>query len=1005
MNSVLKRILGFFLVGSLISNPIALGEDIAPSAVPIATPSEAGATKMQPPSGALMPTGQPASPQPNSSTPPPVGTPSVPSGATTQTDPSAPIKRPIAPPEAPNKRELDVRPDEQGMVQFQFRNQPWPDVLKWLAETSGMSLDWQELPNDYINLSTQRPYTIVQTRDLVNRHLLARGFTLLEIDGMLQVGKTDKINSALVPKVLPEELDALPAHRFVRCCFTLDTLLVEEVVEEFKSLLSSNGKLIPLHSTNRLEAMDAAGNLQEIKNVLIDEQSETARQQLAREFPLQFVRADEVKLQLEVFLGISKRASPTITDPGQMAAMQQQMMQQQQMMAQQMQAGAKPDGSAGNQKKRPSDVYLVSNPRQNSVIVHAPPDKMAIVAAFVKRVDVPNPDSKSFHRFEQRLKVYRLASISPKQLVASLIAMDALEPTTRLEVDEDNNAIIAHASLADQYAIQQVIDRLDGSARSFDVLQLRRLKAEEVAGTIKFLMGVKETKDENKNSRRSFYFDPFNQGADEKKKKDDSFRVGANVEDNQILLWANEIEREEINNLLVKLGEIPANGNQGNPFRIIEGSRSAEMKEYLEAIKKKWNNLSPGTSLILPADSEFELSPGDSTKSSKVEDSPDATGVNDESNSDGTDGNNKTLPVDPNANPNPGNVPEKSPTALSRRFKEQFVDTPSVNQASSPFIKETAHQDPLIQIEKAPEKTPIAIEFDADGNLILKSPDINALNQLEALMLRDTPPKKPYDVFEVKNTRASWIELNLVDYFKDDKKKDDPRESFFRFLWLDETPQKKNEEPQLGKKRVLRFISDNDTNTIIAIGASNSEKRLIKELIALWDTPDTKKAKDARYTKLVSVKYSRAEAIEQAIKDAYRDFLSDNDKAFDRDAPPGSKGSEEKRDRGSSGRKFSLGVDKLTNTIIVSAEGEDFLKVICDMITQLDLAAQPSGVVKVLEFSGGGTSSKSMEKALKALLESAKNKNPNANNPNQINQSQPNQNGGQPVQGQGGDGN
>jgi len=857
-----------------------------------------------------------------------------------------------------------------------------------------MSLDWQELPSDFINLSTQRPYSIVETRDLFNRHLLARGFTLLEIDGMLQVGKTDKINSSLVPKVLPEELDTLPSHRFVRCSFKLETLLVDDILEEFKSLLSTNGKLIPLHSTNRLEAMDAAGNLKEIKRLLIDEQSEVAREQLAKEFPLQYVRANEVKNQLEAILGISKPASPMMGggDPNQMAAMQQQMMQQQQMMAQQMQNAGGPNAQAGPKSKRPSDVYLVSNPRQNSVIVHAPPDKMAIVAAFIKRIDVANADSDSFQRLTQRLKVYRLDSLAPKQLVASLIAMDALEPNTRLEVDEDNNAIIAHASLPDQYAIQQVIERLDGSARTFDVLQLRRLKAEEVAGTIKFLMGVKDNKEESQNSRRNYgYFDPFNRGNNDKKKKDDSFRVGANIEDNQVLLWANEIEREEINNLLLKLGEIPPAGSQGNPFRVIEsGSRSQEMKEYLEAIKKKWQSLSPGNLLKLPNESEFESKKSSSDTTEENRSSETEKGAEVESNS---------PPAESNEAPN-SDTP-RSPTAFHDNNRDTMVDTDSQKlHANEPNA--THHTGGMfVQTPIVNEKPPIEIEFDADENLVLKSSDTEALNQLEALMLRDAPPKKPFDVFEVKNTRASWIELNLVDYFKEDKKKDDSSNSFFRFFWLDESPEKKKEEPQLGKKRELRFISDNDTNTIVAIGASNAQKQLIKELIALWDTPDTKKAKDARYTKIVAIQYSRAEAIEQAIKDAYRDFLSENDKAFDRPTEAGGKGSEEKRDRGSNNRKFSLGVDKLTNSIIVSAEGDDFLQVICEMINKLDLAAKPSGVVKVLDFNGGGTSSKSMEKALKALLESAKNKNPNQNNPNQNNQGQPNPNGGQPGPGQG----
>ncbi len=53
---------------------------------------------------------------------------------------------------------------------------------------------------------------------------------------------------------------------------------------------------------------------------------------------------------------------------------------------------------------------------------------MAIVEAFVKRVDVPNQDAATMQRLETRVKVHRLASLDPKQLVASVIAMDALEP-------------------------------------------------------------------------------------------------------------------------------------------------------------------------------------------------------------------------------------------------------------------------------------------------------------------------------------------------------------------------------------------------------------------------------------------------------------------------------------------------------------------------------------------------------------------------------------------------
>jgi hypothetical protein len=79
------------------------------------------------------------------------------------------VKRPKEPPEPPNKREFDVRPDEDGMIQFQFRNQGWPEIMKWLAEVSNMSLDWQELPADFLSIATQGKASLEETRDSINR--------------------------------------------------------------------------------------------------------------------------------------------------------------------------------------------------------------------------------------------------------------------------------------------------------------------------------------------------------------------------------------------------------------------------------------------------------------------------------------------------------------------------------------------------------------------------------------------------------------------------------------------------------------------------------------------------------------------------------------------------------------------------------------------------------------------------------------------------------------------
>jgi type II secretory pathway component GspD/PulD (secretin) len=914
------------------------------------------------------------------------------------------IKRKSEPPEPPNKREFDVKPDEQGMLQFQFRNQAWPDLMRWLSEVSGMSLDWQELPGDYLNIATQKKHSLEETRDLFNRHLLARGFTILEFDGILQVTKTKGINTAQVPKVDVSQLEKLPAHRFVRVSFSLDTLIAADVVAELKPLISSNGELNALAATNRLEAMDTAANLAELHRILKEEQSQAALEGLAREFVLQFVRANDAKDQLRQFLGLeaAKKSGP-VSPEEQMAAQQQAMMMAQQQQQQRQQGGAPAPAKA----KEKGDIYLVANARRNSVIASAPPDKMAIIAAFVRRIDVPNENADSMSMLESRMKVYRLSSLDPKQLVASLLSMDVLEPTTRLEVDEKNKAIIAHASIADQYAIQQTIKRLDGSARDVDVIQLRRLRAEDVVGTIKFLMGNEEKKEDN--SRRNYGYDPW--GFNSNTKKDtttDAFRVAANSQDNQVLIWANEIERAEVNKLLVKLGELPPTGGNVSRTRVIDANRSSDTKEYLKRLQKAWSQISP-TPLVLPGDDQFD--PADAKKAPSEK----ATTTESDGSSPAPKPKLQDVTLRTNSSINEKwshiGVPvgylstaNQSPANQSP-VNEQSDDEPNANTRRASPVKPPIDASADLS-DKSTGKTtarsgpPIQIAFDERGNLVLSSDDTEALSRLEQLMIENVPPQRNYEVFYIKNTRPTWIELNLKDYYKEDKK-DSSNDSFRWIFGFDAPSDKKNEDPQLGKKRQLKFLSDNDTSSLIVIGADDVQLKTIEELIRLWDVPEKTNKQKLRYTKLMKVEYSSPDVIVEALKEAYRDLLSTNDKTFEKEKSGGGGGggaSEVKRGASESisdgamnysfSGRLSMGVDKITKTIIVSAEGENLLKLVCEMITQLDEAAMPTGSIQVIKLDGANGAA--MEKALMALAKANGKEVPNAD-PNQKQQQQLNQ--------------
>ncbi len=278
-------------------------------------------------------------------------------------------------------------------------------------------------------------------------------------------------------------------------------------------------------------------------------------------------------------------------------------------------------------------------------------------------------------------------------------------------------------------------------------------------------------------------------------------------------------------------------------------------------------------------------------------------------------------------------------------------------------------------VTASPQPPPaVKISVDATGRLILQSDDPAALDRLEEIMRNNRPPRKAYDVFKVEHARASWVKLSLDEYFEDNDDNDDWRTRFF--FGFDDN--QKDDDRQLGSRPPLRFIADNDTNSIVVIGADDIHRQTIRELIELWDVPAPESdIDDARYTELVQVKFSRAESIAATLKEAYRDLLSANDKAFQ-----GGEGEESKRESGSSGGDFSFaykgklsfGVDSITNSILVSAEGQQLLQIIVDMIELLDSRAKTENDLAVHRLPAG-VNGESVKESLLRMFAAQKSKN------------------------------
>ena len=857
--------------------------------------------------------------------------------------------------------ELKAEVGKDGKVAFQFRNQPWVQLVQWLSDISGQPLDWLELPADKVNLASPGRYTVAETKDLFNRHLLARGYTILELDGGMTIVSCKAINPAMVRRVAQQELADLSPHTFVRTSFDVGWLSAQPLSVELAGMISTNGRLTPLATTNRIEAMDSAINLRHVAKLLDQELDSSNVEALAPEFKLRYLGAIEAKRMLEEFLGVEKKKS------GPMTTQQMQMMMRLQQQSQ------------GKTQKKSESISIVANTRQNSIIVRAPKDRAAVAMEFLKRIDVPTDTLVSLADAESRIQVFQLQSLDPEKLMEIIGEMNVLEPTSKVRPDEDNNALIVSASAADRYIIQRLIDRLDTGPRGLEVLQLRRLDANEVAESIAFLMGQKDS-DDDSSRRRSWWYDDS-----EDDKETDEFRVAANARFRQVLLWANKQEMDQVQNLLVKLGELPPPGGSARTTRVIDASATPETFEYLQRLQKQWNRISPDSKLEIPGQDQFKDPIKEFQEQKKKE--------REKEKEDAMKGQ-KNQPIKVEADDiTQTDLPTRHLTVAQPPIDPELpTEPPQKIQSAQDFDRifrpDMGKKKPE---SKSPASSKIRIEIDENGNLVLSSSNTKALDRLEMLMLRMKPPKRPYHVFKIEHASSYWVRLNLEDYFKSDDDDGDNKEDDF-YRWYFDIDDKSDDGPSgLGRGNRLRFIDDPDTNTIVVSGSTSEQLRTIAELIELWDIPEPINQRKMRFMRLVSLKYGKAEVITETVKEAYRDILSSNDKSFRKGSQNQGGGGDDKRkdvprnrDGNGSGLtdqkngnqgggsnfsfkgKLALGVDPVGNTILVSAEGEPLMDLVCDTIDQLDQAAKTAGEYQVLQLPGD-VSGASVIKALESF--------------------------------------
>jgi type II secretory pathway component GspD/PulD (secretin) len=926
------------------------------------------------------------------------------------------VTRPTEPEAPANPEELNVTPNAAGMLKLNFQGQPWPDVIRWLKKVSGKSLDWQELPGGFLNLSTHREYSVDEARNIINRHLLARGYTILIRGELMTVEKIDKLNPAMVPRVTAEALDERDDYEFVKVSFTLTALVAAQAAEELKPMLSPNGKLLPLAKTNRLEAIDSVINLREIRDILTEEQSGDGNERRVWQFSLKHVRAEDIVEPLYSLLGVQQAAA------GPMSSSQ---MQQFQKM---IQAAAK--GKTGVQEEQ--QLQIVAVPRENVLLVTGPADKIATIADAVELLDQPSLRSQSILDSIQRTEVYRLENFDPEAFIETVRELGGLSPLTQIRADETRGAVIVSGSKVDHLILSQLLEKIDGTSREFHVIPLRKLDAEYVAGSIKLMMGADEEKKED--TRRSYYYNPYSsRSSSQSKASSDKFTIDADVEYNRLLLRCTTFELEQVQDLLIKLGELPRPGGNPSRRRVFETGDLEDSLLLIERLQKVWPSRGANELKIIPPVVEPEkdtvvptgpLSPDvleplksapkkDDQKS--VSDKPVKTAQRSPRRKTNpfrqnpqaqflTASQSQVVESEDDATPaaaEPAADTEPAPAASADAAADTSAapDTSAADEALRKLVERIRAKQLEGNLRSAPTGNdatapanagppPIQIRIGTNGELYVESDDPAALDLLEEVLDEYAPPKRDWKVIELKypQTWAYGIEVILKDIFKEEIDESDKQDGSMRYspyIGYYSGSSSNSGPRRLSARKPLKIISDRDSHTILVQGASDEQLRMIEELIEIYDRPQSTETRSIRKTQIFKINYSKAKVIAGALKEVYRDLLSENDKALQEGK--GNKKEDRPSERsytyiyGSGGEEgedqeepikfkglLSIGVDETSNILIISAT-EGLLNNVAQIIESLDQAAQPNSSFKVVQVNTR-VNLRELQKKLQAML-------------------------------------
>ena len=427
--------------------------------------------------------------------------------------------------------------EEQGDLELQmaFENAPWRDVVKWLADSSGLALHLNEVPVGSFTYSDPKTFTPDEAIARVNLFLLPQGFTLIRSNQLLLVINLSDPRGvrqldALARSVTLEDLAELRSTDVVKCFFPLQDIDADTAVEELAGL---NLMLPPavFERTNQLLVTDTVAKLRNVQKVLTSLQPNTVGHGVTvRNFALKHVNADDLLVVVRPHLGLATDEMIGI------------------------------------------DISLSADPMGKNVFVTGVEDRVRLIEGLIEAIDVPEKSSTGDNA-EAILKSYRVEG-GNVELTYNILQTLLAGRDVRLSTNESDESIVAFATADVHNEIAQTVEKMQGANADFEIISLTSADPYQVVSLVREMLNLPDPFDDDRKGRSA-----------------EGPRIDADPEQRRLFVRGKKHEIEQIRKIVSGL-DVPESGATNSRLRVfpLTGKRA---EQVLDRAARFWRQENP----------------------------------------------------------------------------------------------------------------------------------------------------------------------------------------------------------------------------------------------------------------------------------------------------------------------------------------------------------------------------------------------------------------------------